>query len=82
MKYLKFETQEAFTAFNQAINTIKGYDDGKGTKTYTSCYTGSDGLFYAPVREYGLPLLEDIEQTWLSIEDTWPMPEAEDEVMS
>jgi hypothetical protein len=82
MKYLKFETQEAFTAFNQAINTIKGYDDGKGAETYTLCHEGSDDLFYAPIREKDLIMLENIEQTWLSVENTWPKPESNDEIMS
>lgn len=81
MKYLKFTTQEAFETFNNQMNTIKGYDDGKGTHTYTSCSQGTDEMFYAPVREADLPLLDEIEQNWECVVDEWPRPEVEEPVI-
>lgn len=77
MKYLKFSTQAAFDTWLQEMNAIKGYDDGKGTRTYTSVNQGTDSMFYAPIFDVDIPLTE---QTWESVVDDWPKPEPEIDV--
>ena len=75
MQYLKFSNRIAFDAWLASMDTIKGFDDSGGTETYTLAHPGTDGAFYAPVREADINL---IEQTWEAVHDDWPKPIEED----
>ena len=75
MKYLEFETFEDFAIYENDdksekalepswlyyMNVVKGYDDGNGTKHYTSATEGVNGKFYAVIRKSDLELLNDEE---------------------
>ncbi len=58
MQYLTFNTEPSFNIWLAEMNTLKGYDDGKGTATYTSATEGTDGLWYAAIRTHDIPLLD------------------------
>lgn len=59
MKYIQIETQEAGDPIRNQLNTLLGYDDGKGTEQATGpAEEGADGLFYLTVREKWLPDLD------------------------
>lgn len=83
MKYITFATQEAFNTWLAEMNAIKGYDDGKGTATYTSTIEGTDGLLYAAIRDRDVPLLDDMTSPYVGVVDAETkqsaMPRAEDE---
>jgi hypothetical protein len=64
MKYITFATQEEFNTWLSEMNAIKGYNDGKGTATYTSTIEGTDGLLYAAIRERDIALLDNMQSPY------------------
>jgi len=85
MQFITFETQEAFDAWHAEINTLKGFDDGRGTVTYTHAEEGTDGVFYAAIRDKDVALLEEMTSPYVAVVDyetkEAAMPEPEDEMV-
>ena len=85
MQFITFETQEAFNTWHAEMNRLKGYSDGRGTNTYTSATEGTDGVWYAAIRDKDVDLLEDMTSTYIAVVDyatkQAAMPEPEDEMV-
>ncbi len=58
MQYLTFDTEFDFNIWLSEMDTLKGYDDGKGTVVYTAATEGTDGLWYAAIRAHDIPMLD------------------------
>ena len=67
MPFLTFDTEEQFDTWHAEMNELKGYDDGRGTINYTSCFEGSDGLFYAFIHEKDVALLDEMQSAHGSV---------------
>lgn len=50
--FLRFENEEAFNAWNEAVNLALGYPNPQTrTLVYTSARLGTDGALYAPIND-------------------------------
>ena len=65
------------------MNTLKGFSDGQGTDIYTHAEEGTDGVFYAAIRDKDVALLEDMTSPYVAVVDyetkEAAMPQEEDE---